>query len=354
MTENTEPNQSVSIALPDDWHLHLRDGAMLEAVLPATAEHFGRAIVMSNLNPPITTANDAVAYRNRILSAIHGDSGFRPLMTCYLTDNTSVDDLISGFRDEVFAAVKLYPAGATTNSDKGLTKIANGTTVFEAMQAAGMPLLIHGEVVDSEVDIFDREARFIERILVPLRRDFPELKIVLEHITTTNAVAFVESADRFVAATITPHHLVINRNAIFAGGLRPHMYCLPVAKRERHRLALRKAATSGSERFFLGTDSAPHLRKDKETDCGCAGIYNAPTALATYAEVFLQEDALQQLENFASRNGPKFYGLEVNKEQISLTRTGRSMIDAPCVVDGETVEVFAPEGATHWKIERES
>jgi dihydroorotase len=317
----------LTIRRPDDWHVHLRDGAMLEAVLPWTARQFGRAIVMPNLDPPVTTAADAAAYRERILAALPDGIAFEPLMTCYLTDRTDADDLALGHAQRVFTAAKLYPAGATTNSAQGVTDIANIRPVLARMERIGMPLLVHGEVTDPAVDIFDREAVFLDRVLAPLRRDFPELRIVLEHVTTAEGVAFVEEGGPGIAATITPHHLIINRNALFAGGLRPHAYCLPVAKRERHRLALRRVATTGAPRFFLGTDSAPHTVSRKESACGCAGIWNAPFALEAYAAVFEAEGALDKLEAFASENGPRFYGLPLNDGMLTLERSGAVVPD---------------------------
>jgi dihydroorotase len=311
---------AVTLRRPDDWHVHLRDGAMLEAVLPHTAQSFARAIVMPNLVPPVSTIAAAEAYRARILAALPAGLRFTPLMTAYLTDATDPGEIEQGFRRGVFTAVKLYPARATTNSAAGVTDIDKTHPVLERMAALGMPLLIHGEVVDDAVDVFDREAVFIERVLAPLLRRLPALKVVLEHITTRDAVDFVGGAGANLAATITAHHLVINRNALFAGGLRPHMYCLPVAKREPHRLALRRAATSGSAKFFLGSDSAPHAVHDKERDCGCAGIFSAPAALAIYAQVFAEEDALDRLESFAALHGPRFYGLPPNEERIALRR----------------------------------
>jgi dihydroorotase len=312
---------SLTIRRPDDWHLHLRDGAMLEAVLPWTARQFGRAIVMPNLDPPVTDTRRARAYRQRIMAALPGGVRFEPLMTCYLTDRTDPEDLARGQAEGVFTAAKLYPAGATTNSAHGVTEIANIRPVLAMMERIGLPLLVHGEVTDPDIDIFDREAVFLERVLAPLRRDFPALKVVLEHVTTAEGVAFVEESGPGIAATITPHHLIINRNALFAGGLRPHAYCLPVAKRERHRLALRRAATTGSERFFLGTDSAPHPVHAKESACGCAGIWNAPFALEAYAAVFDAEGALTKLEAFASDNGARFYGLPFNDGAVTLERS---------------------------------
>lgn len=314
---------SVILRRPDDWHLHLRDGAMLRAVLPWTARTFARAIVMPNLVPPVATAAAAEAYRDRILEALPPGTGFTPLMTAYLTDATDPGDLALGHADDVLTAAKLYPAGATTNSANGVTDIARIAGVLGRMEEIGMPLLVHGEVTDPAVDIFDREKVFIERVLAPTADRFPGLRIVFEHITTAEGVAFVQDAGDAIAATITPHHLVINRNALFAGGIRPHMYCLPVAKRERHRLALRAAATSGDPSFFLGTDSAPHPVSEKESACGCAGIFNAPSAMEVYAKVFDDEGALDRLEAFASLNGPAFYRLPPNEERIELVRGDR-------------------------------
>lgn len=310
----------ISLRRPDDWHVHLRDGALLQAVLPFTARTFARAIIMPNLVPPVTDIASAQSYRARIQAALPTGSAFTPLMTCYLTDASDPGEIERGFGTGVFTAVKLYPARATTNSAFGVTQIEKTRPVLERMAAIGMPLLLHGEVTDPEIDVFDREAVFIERVLTPLLRDLPKLKIVLEHITTREAADFVAAAGSNLAATITAHHLVINRNALFTGGLRPHMYCLPVAKRETHRLALRRAATSGSGKFFLGTDTAPHPIRDKEQDCGCAGIFSAPAALETYAKVFEEENALARLEAFASLNGPAFYGLPVNEARITLAR----------------------------------
>ena len=310
----------LTITAPDDWHVHLRDGAMLDQVVGHTARQFRRAIVMPNLRPPVTSVDAAKAYRDRIQAACPEDLSFTPLMTAYLTDDIAPSELEVGFREGVFTAAKLYPANATTNSAAGVTDLLRIDSVLAAMARIGMPLLIHGEVTDSEIDIFDREAVFIERHLAPLRERHPELKVVLEHITTEQAVQFVGSATSNLAATITPHHLHINRNAMFAGGLRSAFYCLPVAKRERHRLALRQAATSGDPRFFLGTDSAPHERASKESACGCAGIFNAPHALESYAEVFEQENAMDRLEGFASLHGPAFYNLPANGDSITLQR----------------------------------
>jgi dihydroorotase len=310
----------ITLIQPDDWHVHLRDGAMMAAVLPMTARCFARAIVMPNLVPPITTVAAAEAYRARIVSALPQGAAFEPLMTCYLTDDADPDEIERGFRTGGFTAVKLYPAHATTHSAHGVTDLGRVARVFERMERIGMPLLVHGEVTDPVIDVFDREAVFLDRALAPLVRRFPGLKIVLEHVTTREAVDFVLAAPPTLAATITAHHLVINRNALFAGGLRPHAYCLPVAKREAHRLALRRAATSGNAKFFLGTDTAPHPVHDKERDCGCAGIFSAPAALELYASVFEAEGALDRLEAFASLNGPRFYGLPVNRGHVCLEK----------------------------------
>jgi dihydroorotase len=310
-------NQTLTIRRPDDWHVHLRDGEMLLKVAPYTARQFARAIVMPNLVSPITTVEAAHGYRARILAAA-GD-GFTPLMTCYLTDDTDPDEVARGFDGGVWVAAKLYPAGATTNSASGVTDIRRIYPVLERMERIGMVLCVHGEVTDPDVDVFDREAVFIDRVLSGLVEDFPALKIVLEHITTEDAASFIDGRQS-VAATVTPQHLVISRNAIFAGGLRPHAYCLPVAKREKHRIAVRKAATSGRPNVFLGTDSAPHLREAKESACGCAGIFNAPFALESYVQVFEEEGALDRFEAFASFNGPAFYGLRPNEGTVTLEK----------------------------------
>ena len=311
---------TLTIRRPDDWHLHFRDGDIMRGVVPYTARQFARAIVMPNLSPPVTTVEGAAAYRDRILAAVPDGIEFAPLMTAYLTDASEGVELARGYQEGVFTAAKLYPAHATTGSAHGVTDVANVMSALERMAQIGMPLLIHGEVTDQDVDIFDREAVFIERTLSGLVRDLPELKIVFEHITTADAVAFVNASSANVAATITPQHLHINRNAMFAGGIRPHAYCLPVAKREKHRLALRKAATSGSSKYFLGTDSAPHAVSAKESACGCAGIFNAPYALESYAAVFDEERALDKFEAFASENGPHFYGLPLNEGIVTLRR----------------------------------
>ncbi|HEX9490342.1 MAG TPA: dihydroorotase [Stellaceae bacterium] len=310
---------------PDDWHVHLRDGPMMAAVLPYTARPFARAIVMPNLVPPVTTVAAAEAYRARILKALPAGTAFTPLMTAYLADDSDPGEIERGHRAGVFTAAKLYPAHATTHSAHGVTDIAKIRPVLERMAAIGMPLLAHGEVTDPAIDIFDREAVFIERVLAPLTQRLPALKIVLEHITTEEAADFIAGAGPNLAATITAHHLAISRNALFAGGLRPHMYCLPVAKRETHRLALRRAAVSGSAKFFLGSDTAPHVVHDKERDCGCAGIFSAPAALEIYAQVFDEENALDRFEAFAALNGPRFYGLPPNEKRVTLRRRSWTM-----------------------------
>ena len=346
MAETTE----ITIRRPDDWHLHLRDGDMLKTVVPFTARRFARAIVMPNLSPPVTTPAAAEAYRERIMAQVPEGAGFTPLMTCYLTDDADADGLIGGHRSGIFTAAKLYPAGATTHSDAGVTDIGRIEPVLGRMEEAGVPLLVHGEVTDPDVDVFDREAAFIERVLGPLLDRFPGLKVVFEHVTTSDAVDFVSAGGDNLAATITVHHLIINRGAMFEGGLRPHMYCLPVAKRESHRLALRKAATSGNGKFFLGTDSAPHAVSAKETDCGCAGVFSAPSALELYAQVFAEEDALDRLEAFACLNGPAFYGLAVNEGTLTLKKEeGRVPDDVP-VGGGEAVKPFLAGRALDWTV----
>lgn len=329
----------LTIRRPDDWHVHLRDGAMLQAVAGHTARQFGRAIIMPNLTPPVTDVAMAAAYRDRIRAAVGEGIDFTPLMTCYLTDHSDPAEIAAGHAAGVFTACKLYPAHATTNSAHGVTDILTLTAVLETLQRIGMPLLIHGEVTDRSIDIFDREAVFVERVLTPLTRDYPALKIVLEHITTAEAAAFVAEAAHPIAATITPQHLLINRNAIFDGGLRPHAYCLPVLKREAHRLAVRRAAVSGSPRFFLGTDSAPHVVGAKESGCGCAGIFNAPFALEAYLRVFDEEGALDRFEGFAAEHGARFYGLPLNAGTVTLVR------DTVVVPDriGEVVPFLAGE-----------
>jgi dihydroorotase len=336
------------IRRPDDWHVHLRDGAMLGGVAGYTARQFARAIVMPNLPVPITTVAAATAYRARILAALPTGADFTPLMTCYLTDAADPEEIARGWEQGVFTAAKLYPAHATTNSAHGVTDIGNLSATLEKMQQIGMPLLVHGEVTDRATDIFDREAVFIDRTLVKLIRDFPALKIVFEHITTAEAVAFVDDSGPQIAATITPHHLMLNRNAMFDGGMRPHAYCLPVIKRERHRLALRKAATSGSAKYFLGTDSAPHAAAAKETACGCAGLFNAPHALESYATVFDEEGALDRFEGFASEHGPNFYGMPLNAGTVTLERTAIT-VPAQLKCGGTDVTPFHAGETIGWR-----
>ena len=341
-------NRSLTIRRPDDWHVHLRDGALLTGVVTHTARQFARAIVMPNLNPPMRDVAGVAAYRERILAAAAG-MDFTPLMTLYLTDATDPGEVARGFAAGVFVAAKLYPAHATTGSAHGVTDIARIRPVLERMAAIGMPLLIHGEVTDSHIDIFDREAVFIDRTLTRLVADLPGLRVVFEHITTAQAAAFVEQAGPNIAATITPQHLHLNRNAMLVGGIRPHAYCLPVAKREHHRLALRKLATSGFPRVFLGTDTAPHARHLKEASCGCAGIFNAPFALESYATVFEEEGALEHFEAFASLNGPAFYRLPVNAETITLVR---EPVVVPDVIDcnGTPIVPFHAGETLNWRV----
>jgi dihydroorotase len=338
----------LTLTQPDDWHLHLRDGAALRAVLPDTVRQFGRAIVMPNLKPPVRTVAEAATYRDRILAAIPPGHAFEPLMTLYLTDHTSPDEIKAAKASGFVKAVKYYPAGATTNSDSGVTDIRNCDRVLATMEAVDLPLLLHGEVTDSDIDIFDREKVFIDRFLIPLRDRVPQLRIVLEHITTTDAVAFVRGSDR-TAATITPQHLLLNRNRIFQGGISPHFYCLPILKREPHRQALLQAATSGNPKFFLGTDSAPHSRDRKETACGCAGCYTAFHALPLYAEAFDSVDALDRLEAFASFHGPDFYQLPRNTQQITLTKKPWQIPTALPFPDSELVPLNPGETLT-WQM----
>jgi dihydroorotase len=343
--------QTITITRPDDWHLHLRDDDMLRAVLPETTRHFGRAIIMPNLVPPVVTAANAIAYRDRILSSLPKNDDFQPLMTLYLTDNTDKEDLAAAHASGLITAVKLYPAGATTNSAFGVTDIKHVMPVLEKMAEIGCPLCIHGEVTGTDIDIFDREAVFIDTILDPLRRALPELKIISEHITTKNGVDYVMSANSNLAATITTHHLIINRNHLFAGGIRPHYFCLPIAKREHHRLALRQAATSGDARFFLGTDSAPHTDPNKESACGCAGVFSATNTMSCIAHVFEEDGALDQLERFASLNGPAYYGLAPNKSTITLVKSAMPM-DYPTHIKttNSEVTVFDPGFPLYWRV----
>ena len=342
----------LTIREPDDWHLHLRDDAMLALTADITARQFARAIVMPNLVPPVTTVAAAEAYRDRILGVLPQGRRFTPLMTAYLTDEIDADKIETGFENGVFTACKLYPAGATTNSAAGVTDVRKIRPVLERMQTIGMPLLVHGEVVSPDVDIFDREAAFLETILAPMLRDFPALRVVLEHITTADSVQFVQAAGPALAATITAHHLRIERNALFEGGLRPHAYCLPVAKRRHHRTALRQAAVSGDPKFFLGTDSAPHQKQDKESACGCAGIFSAPVALESYALTFDEEGALDRLEAFASEFGPRFYGLPLNEGTISLHREAYTVPETITRGDVHVVPFHAGETLTWRATER--
>jgi dihydroorotase len=341
---------TLTITRPDDWHLHLRDGAALAAVLPDTARQFARAIVMPNLKPPVTTTALAGAYRQRIIDALPQDMAFEPLMTLYLTDNTPAEEIHRARASGFVHAVKLYPAGATTNSDSGVTSLAKCRAALAAMEECGMVLAIHGEVVDHEVDVFDRERVFIERELIPLRRDFPGLRVVFEHITTRDAADYVRQADGDIAATITAHHLLYNRNAIFQGGVRPHWYCLPVLKRETHREALLAAATSGNPRFFLGTDSAPHARHTKEASCGCAGCYTARTAMELYTAAFEEAGALDRLEAFASFHGPDFYRLPRNRERIKLRRAPQ-VVPLELPYGGDTLVPLAAGETLAWRFE---
>ncbi|NYT62456.1 dihydroorotase [Alcaligenaceae bacterium] len=345
---------TLTIIRPDDWHLHLRDGAVLDSVVADTARQFARAIIMPNLQPPVTTVALAIAYRDRIYAALKlagmGEGSFEPLMTLYLTDNTSAADILAAKQSGAVHGVKLYPAGATTNSAAGVTDLLGRCSLaLEAMQSAGLPLLVHGEVTDPAIDLFDREAVFIDRVMIPLRRAFPELKVVFEHLTTREGVNYVREAEGPVAATITAHHLLYNRNALFQGGIRPHWYCLPVLKREQHRLALLDAATSGTGRFFLGTDSAPHSKGLKENACGCAGCYTALHAMELYATAFDSVGHLDRLEAFASLNGPAFYGLPVNQGKLVLQR-GSYQIPAELPMADSTVVPLAAGESLAWKV----
>ena len=339
----------LTLTRPDDWHLHVRDGDAMAAVIPHTARQFARAIIMPNLQPPVTTTEQALAYRQRILDVVPAGTDFTPLMTLYLTDNTSADEITRAKASGEIVAVKYYPAGATTNSDAGVTDISNTWSTLEAMEEAGMPLLVHGEVTDPAVDVFDREAVFIETLLEPLTARFPKLKVVLEHVTTRQGVEFVRSAPDTIAATITAHHLLLNRNAMFKGGLQPHAYCLPVLKRETHREALISAATSGNRKFFLGTDSAPHAKQRKESSCGCAGIYTAHAALELYAQAFDMAGALDRLEGFASHFGPDFYNLPRNTQTITLEKTDWTIPESYPLGDSSVVPMFAGE-TLHWRM----
>jgi dihydroorotase len=339
----------ITLRRPDDWHLHLRDGAMLEGVVCETSEHFARAIIMPNLVPPVVKTADAIAYRDRINAVIPQGHDFTPLMTLYLTEGTNPEDVEEGYRNGVITALKLYPAGATTNSASGVRDFEKAMPVLERMASLGIPLCVHGEVTDPEIDIFDREAVFIDRVLDPLRKRLPELRVIMEHITTEDGVEYVKANDKNLGATITTHHLIINRNAMLVGGIHPHFYCLPVAKREKHRLALRKAATSGDVRFFLGTDSAPHTDDRKESACGCAGIFTANNTVQLLAHVFEQEGALDKLEGFASVNGPQFYGLPLNGDKITLEKRDAAATFPARIETGEgPVTVFDPGFPIYW------
>ncbi|RLK10422.1 dihydroorotase [Ruegeria conchae] len=341
---------SLTIRRPDDWHLHLRDGAMLQAVLPETARHFARAIIMPNLVPPIVTGDHAAAYRERILAALPDDMTFEPLMTLYLTEDTDPTDVAAAHATGLIRAVKLYPAGATTNSSSGVRDFDKVRPVLEKMAEIGLPLCVHGEVTEAEIDIFDREAVFIDRVLDPIRKTTPGLRVVMEHITTSNGVDYVKANEKDLGATITTHHLIINRNHILVGGIKPHYYCLPVAKREEHRLALLTAATSGDARFFLGTDSAPHTDSNKEMACGCAGCFTATNTMSLLAEMFERADALEKLEAFTSLNGPAFYRLPANEETITLTKGDEVVYPAKIESGDGPVTVFDPGFPLHWRV----
>ncbi|MDB4112334.1 dihydroorotase [Yoonia sp.] len=342
---------SLTIRRPDDWHLHLRDGAMLQAVLPETARHFARAIIMPNLVPPVVTSAQAVTYRARIMDALPQGADFTPLMTLYLTETTDPEDVRAAHAAGIATAVKLYPAGATTNSASGVTDFEKVRGVLEVMAEIGMPLCVHGEVTDHDIDIFDREAMFIDRVLKPLRKKVPDLKIVMEHVTTQDAVDYVRDSNKNLAATITTHHLIINRNHILAGGIKPHFYCLPVAKREAHRVALVQAAISGDKRFFLGTDSAPHTDPAKLQACGCAGIFTAPTTMSCLAEVFDAAGRMRKIESFASLNGPEFYKLPANTSTITLTKGEPVQYPSHIQTADGPVTVFDPGFDLHWRVE---
>jgi dihydroorotase len=345
---------TLTIRRPDDWHLHLRDGAMLKAVLPWTTAHFSRALVMPNLVPPVVTRADAAAYRGRIMDAMPDGAAFTPLMTLYLTEATDPDDVAAAAASGLVTAVKLYPAGATTNSASGVREIERVLPVLERMAEIGLPLCVHGEVTDPAVDIFDREAVFLDRVLDPVRRRVPGLRVILEHVTTKDGIDYVRDGGEGIAGTLTVHHLVINRNHILAGGIRPHYYCLPVAKRERHRLALREAAVSGDPRFFLGTDSAPHTDAAKLQPCGCAGCFTAPNAMAILAHVFEEDGALDRLEAFASLNGPAFYRLAPNEARIRLAKGDTPVTLPPAIETGDgPVTVFDPGFPLMWRVEEE-
>jgi len=347
----TAQPQVLKIRRPDDWHIHLRDGDMLKTVVPYTSELYGRAIIMPNLVPPVTSVDAAIAYRQRILDAVPAGHDFTPLMTCYLTDTLNPDEIERGFNEKVFTAAKLYPANATTNSSHGVTSIDAIMPVLTRMEKLGMPLLVHGEVTHAEIDIFDREARFIDTVMEPLRQRLPGLKVVFEHITTKDAADYVREGNELLAATITPQHLMFNRNHMLVGGVRPHLYCLPILKRIIHQQALRELVASGFTRAFLGTDSAPHARHRKEASCGCAGCFNAPTALASYATVFEEMGALEHLEAFCSLNGPRFYGLPVNESFVELVREEEQVPESIPLTDDTLVPFLAGE-KVRWTVKR--
>ena len=348
-----ENDLTLTIRRPDDWHLHVRDGDAMQAVVPHTARQFGRAIIMPNLKPAVTTTDQALAYRERIRAARPAGSNFEPLMTLYLTDTTAAAEIHKAHASGFIHGVKLYPAGATTHSDAGVTAIDKTYAVREVMQEIGLPLLVHGEVTDQDIDVFDREAVFIDRILAPLTQRFPTLKVVLEHVTTRQGVAFVSDGGKNIAGTLTAHHLLLNRNAMFSGGIRPHHYCLPVIKREQHRHALLEAATSGNPKFFLGTDSAPHPRSAKETACGCAGLYTAHAALELYAEAFEQAGALDQLEAFSSFHGADYYRLPRNEDTVTLRKTSWKVPDSYPLGSGTVIPLRAGETIS-WKLQNQA
>ncbi|WP_313667768.1 dihydroorotase [Atlantibacter sp.] len=347
----TVSSQELTIRRPDDWHVHLRDGEMLNIVVPYTSETYGRAIVMPNLAPPVTTVEAARAYRQRILDAVPAGHTFEPLMTCYLTDSLDPNEVERGFNEGVFTAAKLYPANATTNSSHGVTSIDAIMPVLERMEKIGMPLLVHGEVTHADIDIFDREARFIETVMEPLRQRLTQLKVVFEHITTKDAAQYVQEGNTLLAATITPQHLMFNRNHMLVGGVRPHLYCLPILKRSVHQQALRELVASGCDRVFLGTDSAPHARHKKETSCGCAGCFNAPSALGAYATVFEEMNALLHFEAFCSLNGPRFYGLPVNEQHITLVKQDQTIAPSIALSDDTLIPFLAGE-TVRWSVKR--
>lgn len=347
----TVSSQELTIRRPDDWHVHLRDGEMLNIVVPYTSETYGRAIVMPNLAPPVTTVEAARAYRQRILDAVPAGHTFEPLMTCYLTDSLDPNEVERGFNEGVFTAAKLYPANATTNSSHGVTSIDAIMPVLERMEKIGMPLLVHGEVTHADIDIFDREARFIETVMEPLRQRLTQLKVVFEHITTKDAAQYVQEGNTLLAATITPQHLMFNRNHMLVGGVRPHLYCLPILKRSVHQQALRELVASGCDRIFLGTDSAPHARHKKETSCGCAGCFNAPSALGAYATVFEEMNALLHFEAFCSLNGPRFYGLPVNEQHITLVKQDQTIAPSIALSDDTLIPFLAGE-TVRWSVKR--